>query len=115
MDKNKNLNSDNSFELELKKSLNSFGFLFPTTDSEVEAFEKEFDINSIELPKSLQDPMEILKRGRIKTVVKKEATIINMNTATNMKMAARKGESIPQEVLDKMKHDRENTENDKEE
>ena len=116
MDKNKNLNSDSSFEMEFKKSLRSFGFLFPTTDDEVAAFEKEFDINSVELPQSLQNPKNILKQGRIKTIPKRSARIINMQkTIDNMSIAARKGEEIPKVILDKMKKDRADTEKNNEE
>jgi hypothetical protein len=36
---------------------------FPTTDEEIDEFEKENDINSVELPECLKDPMQILKKN----------------------------------------------------
>lgn len=105
---------DNEFEKIVLKSLKSYGYLFPTSDDEVESFEKEVDVNAVELPDNLKDPMEILKKGRINSISKKEGKTINMEIANKMKMAARKGEGIPKEILDKMKEDRENTEKDNE-
>jgi hypothetical protein len=38
---------------------------FPTTEKEVEEFEKNNDIENIELPEKLKNPSEILKNGYI--------------------------------------------------
>ncbi len=111
MNNDKKIYMENDFEKVFVKSLKSYGYLFPTTDEEVEAFENEHDINSIKLPKSLQNPSEILKKGRANTITKKEAQIIDLNTAESMRMAARKGEDIPEDVMKKMIKDREDAEN----
>lgn len=111
MNNDKNIYMKNDFEQVFVKSLKSYGYLFPTTDEEVEAFENENDINSIKLPKSLQNPSEILKKGRANAITKKEVQIIDLNTTESMKMAARKGEDIPDNIMNKMDKDRENAEN----
>lgn len=115
MENNNNTTQDKNFELELQKSLSSCGFLFPTTDDEVKAFENEFDINSVELPENLQNPIKVLKKDKVTKVSQQEATVIDMNTVENLNMAARNGEKIPEEILNQMKKDRENAENDENE
>lgn len=111
MNNDKKIYMENDFENIFVKSLKSYGYLFPTTDDEVDAFEKEHDINSIELPKSLKNPSELLKKGRATTITRKEAQIIDLNTAESMRMAARKGEDLPEDIIKKMNKDREDTEN----
>jgi hypothetical protein len=63
MNNDKKIYMENDFEKVFVKSLKSYGYLFPTTDDEVEAFQNENDINSIELPKSLQNPVALLKKA----------------------------------------------------
>lgn len=111
MNNDKKIYMENDFEKVFKKSVKSYGYLFPTTDDEVEAFEKEHNITSIELLESLQNPLQLLKKGRVTSITKKETKIIDFNIAESMKMAARKGESIPEEILRKMEKAREDAEN----
>ena len=70
MNNDKKIYMENDFEKVFVKSLKSYGYLFPTTDDEVEAFQNENDINSIELPKSLQNPVALLKKSRATTINK---------------------------------------------
>lgn len=58
----------------MKNKLKCIGNLFPTTEDEVEAFEKEHDIDSIILPEILQDLLAILKKGRVTHMKKKDET-----------------------------------------
>ena len=111
MNTSNNRNTDENFELEVKKAFKSFGLLFPTNDNEVELFESNFDVNKVKLPKELKNPMNILKKGYINSLDFEETPIINMNTVNEMKMAARKGEKIPKEILEKMREDRDKSKN----
>lgn len=80
----------------------SKGLLFPSSDQEVEAFES---MNSIinELPADWDAPEQIIKRG-----IQKLDQISHENDRLNsqiesLKMVARNGGEIPQNIIDKMR------------
>lgn len=108
------INNDNEFEKEFKKSLRQLGELFPVTDADVELFEASNSKNEF-IPDSLKDPNEILKRGRIHSISRK-LTISPVDvdeTTTEFRMAARNGkDNLPDFILNKMLEDRKKAEND---
>lgn len=108
-DKNLKLNSD--FEDSLKKSLKSLGYMFPTCDEEIIAFEKN---NRIEgTPPDYPDARELLQAG--KRFPREKGTIVDLSgTVENLGRAARKGTTIPDEIAKKMRADRDRAENDEE-
>lgn len=110
MAKSININ-DTCFEKQLRKSLKSDGYLFPTTDDEVDSFENSNEIEKA--PDKFNNPSELLKKGKIKSI---KPIVQNMNGSTidNLAMAARKGEGISKEILEQMKKDRNESENNQE-
>jgi hypothetical protein len=108
-DKNDTLKNDSEDSFE--KSLKSLGYLFPSTEDEVEAFEKNNEIEQI--PENFSTASELLLRSKYSSVSKK----INISTnksSENLARAARKGSDISEDIIKKMKSDRDEAENGKE-
>ena len=98
----------NDFEDSFKKSLKSLGYLFPTSEDEVDAFEKNNKIE--EVPKNYCSASELLSISKQTSINKKSQLGIN-KSSENLAMAARKGGDISEDILKKMKSDRDKTEN----
>ncbi|RZK38018.1 MAG: hypothetical protein EOO90_23610 [Pedobacter sp.] len=83
--------------------LQSKGLLFPQTKEEVEQFEL-FNPTGDEKPADWEAPEEILKRG-IQKLQKLEITDTKElgSDIQELRMVARKGSNLPQDVIDKMK------------
>jgi len=104
----KNNTLKNDFEDSFKKSLKSLGYLFPTTENEVEAFEKNNEIK--EVPENYLSASELLTKSKQSSINK--ITQIGANKSTeNLAIAARKGGVIPKDILKKMRSDRNKAEN----
>ncbi len=98
----------NDFEDSFKKSLKSLGYLFPTTEDEVDSFEENNKIE--EVPENYLSASELLSKSK-QTLIKKKTQFVVNKSAENLAMAARKGENISEEILRKMKLDRDKAEN----
>lgn len=108
MSDNKN-NLINDLEDSIKKSLRNLGYLFPSTEDEVETFEKTNKIERV--PEEFSSASELVTKS--KHIELSKTLKINVdNYSTNLARAARKGNSIPEDVLKKMKEDRDRTEDD---
>lgn len=109
------INNDNEFEKEFKKSLHQLGELFPVKNSDIDSFEAN-NIKEITVPDSLNDPTAILKRGKIESLSKKNTIDpLGVDETTNeFRMAARNGVGIPDHILKKMKSDRKKAEDETE-
>lgn len=84
------------------------GYIMPSSDDEIKAFEKKFK-KSYEKPENWDNPLEIIKKGKTKKVdLQITKNILSQNN--NLAMAARDGKSISKEVKNKMQKDRENGE-----
>lgn len=82
--------------------LRSNGYLFPSTEKEITDFENCIDV-AAETPADLDDPSAIIKRGLLK-IEKVTVSEFEKKEMQELKMAARKGiQSIPKDILDKMK------------
>lgn len=99
----------NDFEDSFKKSLKSLGYLFPTSEDEVDSFEKNNKIE--EVPANYLSASELLSKPKQTSINKKAQLGVNKSTE-NLAMAARKGGNISEEILKKMKSDRDKAEND---
>ncbi len=106
-DKNNTLKND--FEDSFKKSLKSLGYLFPTTEDEVVSFEENNIIEDV--PENYLSASELLSKFKQTSINKKIHLVVNKSTE-NLAMAARKGGNISDEILKKMKLDRDKAEND---
>jgi len=99
----------NNFDAEFNKSLRSFGYGFPLTEDEVEAFENSITdtIDDDIIP--LENPLLILQ-GR-KSITPKSNSIVSLNSrsATLMARAARDGQQLSQEVQKRMEEDKRNS------
>jgi DNA topoisomerase IA len=91
---------------DLAKILRLNGFIMPSSDEEIRAFEEKYK-KSYEKPENWNSPLEVIKKGKIKKV-NLEVTKNNSAEANNLAMAAREGKSISKEVKNKLKQDREN-------
>lgn len=103
-----NHNIEYDFEDSFAKSLKSLGYLFPTTEDEVEFFEEN---NLIEkTPQHYSSASDLLSKERKVTITKKIEVLSN-KSAENLARAARNGSGISEEILRKMKDDRNNHNN----
>lgn len=106
----KNLKLKDDFEDSFEKSLKSLGYLFPTTENEVKYFEENNIIE--ETPQSYCSASKLLGKGEGSFSVKLSKQV-NLNIPLeNLARAARNGAGISEDVLKKMKLDRDKAEND---
>jgi len=79
------------------------GLLFPQTEKEIEEFEL-FNSISGEEPADWNAPDEIIKRGIQKLQKITSASEVSLkDNIEDLKMVARKGSSLSQHIIDKMK------------
>lgn len=81
----------------------SKGLLFPGTEKEIEEFELFNPVDN-EKPSDWDAPEEILKRGpqKLKQIQAAAENSLN-NEIEELRMVARKGNNLPQHIIDKMK------------
>ncbi|MCE3074829.1 hypothetical protein [Chryseobacterium gwangjuense] len=87
----------------IRNLLQAKGLLFPETEKEVEVFESLNPIYN-ETPSDWNSPEDIIKRGiqKLKNI-KSESTEALDNEIEELRMVARKGNALPQHIIDKMK------------
>lgn len=100
------MTDSNKEGINLAKVLRRTGFHLPVNEDEVEFFEKNVYCKS-EKPIHWENPLEILKKGKVSNV---NLTLQggDTNTTNNLSMAAREGNSISNNVRKKMNDDRKN-------
>lgn len=98
----------NDFEDSLEKSLKSLGYLFPTSEDEVDSFEAKNKIE--EVPENYCRAIELMSKSKQTLLDKKPQLEVN-KSIDNLAIAARKCGDISEEVLKKMKSDRDKAEN----
>lgn len=92
------------FETYLENALKSYGYLFPTTDKQMSIFEENME--NISLPEELESP-DFVFENRKQTFKQTTFVIDNTDGERNWAMAAREGKEIPENILAKMKKDKE--------
>ena len=95
---------DSDFEAYFENALRSHGYLFPTTDEQMSVFEESIDY--IPLPKELESP-DFVFEDKKQTLKKRVIAIDNSEGERNWALAAREGKDIPEDMLAKMKRDKE--------
>ncbi len=100
----------NDFEDSFEKSLKSLGYLFPSTEDEVKAFEKKNKIE--EVPDNYSNASMLISKSK-QTIIRKIVNIDANKSSENLARVARKGINIPEDILKKMKLDRDDAEHDK--
>lgn len=98
----------NDFEASFEKSLKSLGYLFPTMEEEVASFEKNNKIEQI--PVTYFSATELLSKSKLPGIYK-NLPIEENKSIENLARAARKGGDISEDILKKMKSDRDKAEN----
>jgi hypothetical protein len=99
---------ENDFEDSFEKSLKSLGYLFPSTENEVDSFEANNKLE--EIPENYCNPIDLISKSKIHPP--KIKNIIDFNKSVdNLSRAARKGSEIPDDIINKMKSDRDKSEN----
>jgi len=98
----------NDFEDSFKKSLKSLGYLFPTSEDEVDSFEENNKIEDV--PENYCSALELLSKSK-QTSIDKKIQLGANKSIDNLARAARKGRDISEDILNKMKSDRDKAEN----
>lgn len=99
---------ENDFEDSFEKTLKSLGYLFPSTENEVDSFETNNKLE--EIPENYCNPIDLISKSRIHLPNSKK--IIDFKKSVdNLARAARNGSEIPDDIIDKMKSDRDKAEN----
>lgn len=92
------------FEVYLDNALKSYGYLFPLTDEQMSVFEK--NLEEIPLPEEFESP-DFIFEGKARTLTQTIKVIDNSEGERNWAFAARDGKEISEEILIKMKKDKE--------
>lgn len=101
---------ENSFENSFEKSLKSLGYLFPSTEDEVDFFEANNKLE--EVPERYCKPTDLISKS--KSHIPNPKNIVDFySSADNLSRAARNGGEIPDDIINKMKLDRDKSENGK--
>ena len=100
---------DESFEKGWLNALRRFGYVFPSTQDELDALEKELAKSKLQFPKHLEDPFEVMRRAEAGTL-KTMGDYRDPSIEENLARAAREGGEIPDDVNERMKKDRHSAE-----
>lgn len=92
------------------KALKKHGYIFPESEEELKVLEEKISMMHFEIPDKLNDPLEILKVGRIEKVSKVDS-FYDAELEENLAQAAREGSNIPDDVWEQMEKDRKKEEN----
>ena len=92
------------FEAYLENALKSYGYLFPTTDEQMSIFEENME--NIPLPEELESP-DFVFENKKQIFKRKPIFLDNSEGERNWALAAREGKDIPEDILAKMKKDKE--------
>jgi len=98
----------NDFEDSFEKSLKSLGYLFPTSEDEVDSFESKNKLE--EAPENYCNSIDLLSKSKHTLTYPRTHLEIN-KSIDNLARAARNGGDIPEDILKKMKSDRDKAEN----
>lgn len=96
--------NDIDFEAYLDNALKSYGYLFPLTDEQMSVFEENME--NIPLPENLESAKCIFE-GKKRKMPPVTVIINNTEGERNWAIAAREGKEIPEDILAKMKKDKE--------
>jgi len=100
-----------NFEEEFEKALRSYGYGFPETEDEIVKFEDSMDIPTMP---SLENPSEILKKGKIQKFDFSHSLRVDHSAVQNLARAAREGKPISEITRKKMIEDKKRTDENKE-
>ena len=95
-------------KIDLSKIFRVNGYHFPLKEEEVDAFEKNLILEERSHPQDWENPLNILKRGKVNKVNLDVRTDFT-ETAARLSMAARDGNEIPDSVRKRMNEDRKNS------
>lgn len=95
--------NNHSQESIIQKTLRTSGFIFPETPEEVNEFENQFGTTDVDVPNQLKDLSFMDNR----TSSKLSKVLDNKFSITNLAMVARGGMELPNDIIEKMKNDRE--------
>lgn len=92
--------------------LSSTGFLFPRNEVELERFEKLYGDVDFGLTGKEIDPDKIINGNFRETKVVQMSTDIKQEVINPYRIAARKGNSLPKHIIDKIKKNQEKLKDD---
>ena len=105
----RNIGDDDEKSYELYLLLKASGLAFPDTEEELEQLLAHSRKNSSPIPKELDDPALILKRGLLELTESLNPST-DKEIEENLAQAAREGSQIPEDVKQQMERDREDSE-----
>ncbi|MHA6279360.1 hypothetical protein ACXYMT_04190 [Salinimicrobium sp. CAU 1759] len=91
------------------KALKNSGYVFPETEKDFDKFEESVLKIKDVIPNHLEDPIDILNRGKIRTLGVFE-DFFDSTIEENLAQAAREGSDIPEDVWKQMEKDRQRSE-----
>ncbi len=98
----------NDFEDSFEKSLKSLGYLFPTSEDEVDSFEAKNKLE--ETPENYCSAIDLLSKAK-HSLPNPRTHLENNKSIDHLARAARNGGDIPKDILKKMESDRDKAEN----
>lgn len=104
-DQNDNTRQEKAFH----KALKSYGYLFPETEAELQSFEESISKMKFQIPDKFNDPIAILKAGKISNVSQFNS-FNDEEIEEHLAQAAREGSDIPEDVRAQMEKDRKDAE-----
>lgn len=100
------INDENIYEW-----LCSVGYLLPSNERELERFEKLHPLNEIKINETSIDPLAIVNGTRIRKTLSISIVEGAGEEQQELRMAARKQQGLPQDILDLIKKNQEDQEN----
>lgn len=106
---NDDLNIDESL---IRRAMLELKWVIPTTPEEVEQAESLLRDDTIQLPAELANPLDVLERASTPPARHSNPQVLPKDTAVqeNLARAAREGGTIPADVQERMKQDRDDAE-----
>jgi len=90
----------------------STGHLLPRNERELKRFEKLYPVGSIDINENAIDPLSIILGTRIEKRLSINQSFIVSSEPQELKMAARKFDGLPSDILDQIKRNQKNNKDD---
>ena len=101
--------TDNEFIQKVRAAMNIMGWFIPVTDEQLEKAEQRLATDLTNLPTDLQDPYAVFDGDNAKSsAANPDSPMVTefLEETEALAWAARKGQSIPSDIRDKMWRDR---------
>lgn len=100
------MSESDKHKIDLGQLFRLAGYNLPIHESEVEEFEKNLEEADDSKPMDWDNPLQILKRGKVESIDVSKFRDVDEESAKRLSMAAREGKGISDQVRKKMNEDR---------